>query len=402
MMPSAIALKASFAAEPVLDVARQLFAADSVERTPQTAAVAPLVSAADPPAVTVPAVTVPAVTGPAVTGPAVTWIEPKENLWLLSLQSFGLTLMTFGVYHFWGRAESRRRTTNAVHVNGKPLDHTGTGLEAFVSFALGALIAVSITTAFYLMMQGAPGTGIEGMRQIRWQRLTISLPLLFLLGSIVYRKRQHILRRTWLDGQRFDLSGHAWGYAVHHFWMAFLVPLTLGWAAPWRASRLEAMKIRDMHFGGVRFHAKTNVKPLYKAFALLWFGGGFLYFTTLVVLSLNIGPQLLSAINGLSAAPLNDADVLRRGLTILACGCAPLSLFVLVYRRAMLEHQVSSVAFDGGQLSLKLPLLGYVWLAISNVALKVGSFGAFAPVADARAMRYMIRHLKVEGRLPQV
>ncbi len=384
MMSSAVALKAPFAAEPALDVARHLFGSEPATR-PTPAAVSP---AADVPTEAEP--------------PQIAWVEPAENLWLTSLQSFGLTLMTFGVYYFWGRAEARRRTTNAVHINGKPLDHTGTGLEAFTSFIVGALIAVSITTAFFAMMKGAPGTGIEGMRQIRWQRLTISLPLLFLLGSVVYRKRQHILRRTWLSGRRFDVSGHAWGYALQHFWMAFLVPLTLGWAAPWRASRLEAIKIRDMHYGQTRFIAKPELKPLYKAFALLWFGGGFLYFAMLIVLSLNIGPQLLAAINGLSIAPLNDADVARRGLTIVAIGLLPLSLFALVYRKAMLEHQISCVAFDGGRLRLKLPLVGYLWLAVTNVVLKVGSLGAFAPVAEARAMRYLISHLKIEGRLPQM
>lgn len=333
--------------------------------------------------------------------PQIAWVEPAENLWLASLQSFGLTLMTFGVYHFWGRAEARRRTTNAVHINGRPLDHTGTGLEAFISFLIGSLVAVTITVLFFSMMKGAPGTGIEGMRQIRWQRLTVSLPLLFLLGSVVYRRRQHLLRRTWLGGQRFDLSGHAWGYALQHFWMAFLVPVTLGWAAPWRASRLEAMKVRDMRHGETRFRATPDLKPLYKAFALLWFGGGFLYFATLIALSLNIGPQLLQAIDNLTLTPLADADVLRRGLLVSACGLIPLSLFGLIYRKAMLEHRVSCIAFEGGRLRLNMPILGYLGLTLSNVLLRVVSLGAFAPVAEARFMRYLIAHLTVDGRLPK-
>lgn len=385
-MSSAAALKAPFAAEPALVAARQMFLP---EAEPRVALPATHASAAQDAA------------SQGSDSPQIVWVEPVENLWLTSLQSFGLTLMTFGIYHFWGRAEARRRTTNAVHINGRPLDHTGSGLEAFISFVVGALIAVSITMTFVMMMKGAPGTGIEGMRQIRWQRLTITLPLVFLLGSVVYRRRQHILRRTWLGGQRFDVSGHAWGYALHHFWMAFLVPLTLGWAAPWRASRLEAIKIRDMHYGSTRFCAKPELKPLYKAFALLWFGGGFLYFAILIVLSLQIGPQLMAAINGLSISPLNDAQVMSRGLTVLAVGAVPLSLFVLMYRKAMLEHQICSVAFDGGRLRLVLPLGGYLWLMLSNFVLIVGSLGAFSPVAEARSMRHLIAHLRVEGRLPQ-
>ena len=380
MMQSAVALKAPFTAEPALDVARQLFSAETFE---------PVARSDAPPTVATP--------DGSAAGP-IAWVEPEESLWLLSLRNFGLTLMTFGVYHFWGRAEARRRTTNSVRVNGQPLDHTGTGFEAFVSFAIGALICISLTSLFVSMMKQSSG-GIEGVREIRWQRLSISLPLLFLLGSTIYRKRQHILRRTWLSGQRFDLSGYAWGYAWRHFWSAFLVPLTLGWAAPWRASRLEAVKIRDMHFGGTRFRSEADLKPLYKAFALLWFGGGFLYFATLIVLSLNIGPQLMAAIQGLTLQPLSDAEIVRRGLTIFLLGCAPLITFALIYRKAWIEHQLSSVAFDGGRLRMHLPLTGYLWLVISNAALKIGSLGALAPVAEARSMRYMIGHIHVEGQL---
>ena len=387
MMTSAAALEAPFVGEPSRDVTRHLFHGHARNDSRDDAHTDALADAPASPVSTQDA-------------PQIAWVEPSENIWLVSLKHFGLTLMTFGVYHFWGRAAARRRTTNAIHVNGKPLDHTGTGTEAFISFVIGAMIAISLVTLFLSMMQSGPGGGVGGIAQIRCQRLTITLPLLFLLGSVVYRKRHHILRRTWLSGQRFELTGYAWGYALQHFWMAFLVPLTLGWAAPWRASRLEAIKIREMRFGDMRFHAKPELKPLYKAFAVLWFGGGFLYFTTLIVLSLQVGPQLMSAINGLSLVPLNDADVLRRGAIVLACGLVPLSVFGMIYRKAMLEHRISSIAFDGGQLRLRLPTAGYLWLTISNVLLRVGSLGCFAPVAEARTMRYMIGHLRVEGRLP--
>jgi uncharacterized membrane protein YjgN (DUF898 family) len=255
-------------------------------------------------------------------------------------------------------------------------------------------------TVFFAMVKSAPaGVGIDALREVRWQRLSISLPLLFLLGSTVYRKRRHILRRTWLNGQRFDLSGWAWGYAWQHFWSAFLVPLTLGWAAPWRASRLEQRKINEMHYGGARFHAKANVTPLYKVFALLWFGGGLMYVSTLVILSLFIGPQIMAAVTGLTLKPLADAQVLKTGATIIALGLTPLILLILVYRKVWIEHLVSSVCFDGGRLQLAIPRARYLWLTISNAAMTVLTLGAFAPVAEARYVKFMIAHLKVDGAL---
>ncbi len=332
----------------------------------------------------------------------VRWVEPAENLWLLSLRNLGLTLATFGVYHFWGRAEARRQVISSIHVNGRPLDYTATGREAFISFVVGAVVAASVVSAFaYLFLQAKSGGGatIEGIRQFRWQRLMISLPLLFLLGSIVYRKRQHVLRRTWLKGQRFDLSGQAWAYAWQHFWSAFLVPLTLGWAAPWRASRLERRKISEMHYAGQHFHASSDLKGLYKAFAVLWFGGGALYFTTLIVLSLFIGNEILAALYGLTWKPLADWQIIKTGLSVLACGLVPLALLMLCYKTAWLEHLVSSVALGDARLKLKLPRGEFIRLLVSNSALRIASLGTFAPVAEARYLRFVIGHIEVDGRL---
>lgn len=332
---------------------------------------------------------------------AITWIEPRENLWVLALRDFGLTLATFGVYHFWGRAESRRRTINAIHVDGRPLDYTGTGKEAFVSFVVGMLVAVVIVGAFLMLfMSKATAGGIEGVREIRWQRLSISLPLLFLMGSIAYRKRHHILRRTWLAGERFALSGHAWLYAWSHFWSAFLVPLSLGWAAPWRASRLERRKLSEMTYGALRFEADGELRPLYKAFALLWFGAGVVYFATLYILARYfIGAELVAAIEGATFAPILQRPVLGVLLPVAALAAVPIVFSILAYRKAWLEHLVSALRVGDSRLTLRMPLFGYIGLALSNAALTVGSLGAFAPVAHARWMRYVVRHVSTDGPL---
>ena len=100
---------------------------------------------------------------------------------------------------------------------------------------------------------GGASEARAALSSFRIQRLAITLPLIFLLGSVVYRKRKQILRRTWWRGQHFDLDGQPYAYALQHFWTAFLVPLTLGWAGPWRASKLERRKINEMHIGGQRF-----------------------------------------------------------------------------------------------------------------------------------------------------
>lgn len=333
--------------------------------------------------------------------PAIEWVEPEESFWLVSARNFGLTLATFGIYHFWGRAEARRRVVNSIRLGGKPLDYSGTGLDGFLSFLVGAAVAVSIVAAFLLLFSSSGGAGVEAIQEFRWRRLTISVPLLFLLGSVVYRKRQHLLRRTWWHGERFDLSGQAWGYAWQHFWSAFLVPLTLGWAGPWRANRLERRKIAEMHHGQHCFRFEADTKALYRAFALLWFGGGLMYVATMALIGLAIGPQVLAALQTLSIEPLSDYDVLRWAAVVLAIGLTPVIALAMYYRAVWIEHLIGGLRFEQARFRAEIPKLRFVGLMLGNVALKVLSLGALTPVVDARLARFVIAHIRVEGALPE-
>lgn len=336
--------------------------------------------------------------GPGAGEPFVTFVEPQESFLSLSIRNFGLTLATLGFYSFWARAEARQHLHRSIRVGGKPLDYTGTGHEAFVAFLLGAAVAVAVVVGFLAVFtQASSAAGAEGLAVfsgMRWQRLTISLPMLFLLGSVVYRRRKHTLRRTWIGDQNFDLAGRPWSYALQHFWTAFLVPATLGWAAPWRSSQLERRKISEMRFGDVRFTPVPNVRPLYRAFAVLWFGGGTAYVATMILLGLAIGPELLASIETRSLDPLTQSGSAGTALFILGAGLSPVVFLLLYYRAAWLEHQVSSLAIGNMRLNLVLPRFRFAALMLWGAVLKILSLGAFAPVADAQLVRFVVKHMR--------
>lgn len=330
--------------------------------------------------------------------PFIAFVEPHESFLALSIRNFGLTLATLGFYSFWARAEARQHLHRSIRIGGRPLDYTGTGNEAFGSFVLGMMVAVIVLIAFLTIFtqssSAAGGEGLAVFAGMRWQRLTISLPLLFLLGSVVYRRRKHTLRRTWIGGQNFDLEGRPWSYALQHFWTAFLVPATLGWAAPWRSSQLEQRKIREMRFGDVRFTSVPNVGPLYRAFAILWFGGGTAYVATMILLGLSIGPEVLASIEMRSLHPLLQSGSAGTALFILGVGLSPVILLLTYYRAAWIEHQVSSLAVGDMRLNLKLPKFRFALLMLWGAALKILSLGAFSPVADAQLVRFLIGHVR--------
>jgi uncharacterized membrane protein YjgN (DUF898 family) len=339
----------------------------------------------------------------ATSDPLVTFVEPAESFLSLSIRNFGLTLATLGFYSFWARADARRQLHRALRLGGQPLDYTGTGREAFVAFLIGTLMTATIVSCFvyFFFKTGSTGGAVRStLTEFRFQRLFITLPLLFLLGSVVYRKRKEILRRTWWRGQRFDLDGQPYAYAVQHFWTAFLVPLTLGWAGPWRASRLERRKIEEMHLGGQRFHSVGGVKTLYRAFAALWFGGGTIYVTTMVLLGLTIGDPILAALANQSIQPLLQPGVLGTGALVLGFGLGPVIGFLLYYRAAWIEHQISSLVFEGQRFQVRLPKVQFAGLMLWNGFIKLISFGAFAPVADAALVKFIVDRITTTSWMP--
>ena len=84
------------------------------------------------------------------------------------------------------------------------------------------------------------------------------------------------------------------------------------------------------------------------------------------------------------------------GLWVLAVGLAPVIGFILFYRAAWIEHQISSLVFDGRRLGLKLPKARFAGMMLWNGFVKIISFGAFQPVADAALARFIIARITTE------
>ena len=335
----------------------------------------------------------------------IAWVEPERSFVELAWRHFGLTVATLGLYVFWARAEARRELHRCIHVSGRPLDYSGTGREGLISFAIALLITFALVGMFLSYV--APAIAASGQGDgsaafavsFRWQRLMISLPLVFLLGSVAYRKRKQVLRRTWWAGQRFDLTGQAWSYAWLHFWTAFLVPLTLGWAAPWRADLLDRRKTREMCYGGRQFQVQHSLRPIYRWFAIMWFGGIAIYLTTVTTLGFTIGHEILNARDTLNFAPLLAPGVAVKGMMVVIAGLIPFTLLATSYQAAWLEHQVSGVGYGDAALKLQLPKLAFVRVSLASAVLKVGTLGLFAAVADARLARFVIDHMSVRGEI---
>src|SRR5437868_5951300 len=65
---------------------------------------------------------------------------PQPGLLRTAIINAILNVITLGIYRFWARTNVRRHIWSCVHINGEPLEYTGTGTELF----LGALIVFAV------------------------------------------------------------------------------------------------------------------------------------------------------------------------------------------------------------------------------------------------------------------
>ncbi len=325
-----------------------------------------------------------------------------RDLLLLGLRKFALTVVTLGLYHFWGRAEIKRTLYRAIRIDGHALSWTGTGPESLKTFMIAALVSTPglvLLIWYFVFLDGKSGFGFPNSFALR--RLLIGMPLLFLIGSAVYRRRTHVLRRSWVRGQRFAMTGRAWSYARLHFWTSFVVPPTLGWAVPWRTEKLAARITGETAYHGVNFAYAPDARALLKLFAWVWVTAALVYLWMIVMLAMAIGPELSAAAQARTISALKNWDVAARAAPILITALAAFYCIAKAWYARVLRHQAERTTLGGLRFGLRVPVPAYVWMTASNALLRALSLGILTPWCEARHWRFLIAHLHVNGPLPE-
>jgi uncharacterized membrane protein YjgN (DUF898 family) len=330
---------------------------------------------------------------------ALSWMQ-QSGLIGLSIVNFLLRIVTLGIYHFWGKTEVRRRIWSAVRLNGEPLEYTGTGKELFLGFLVVlAVVFLPITLGvFAITVAFGPNSPATALFQI-----LIYVALFFLVGVAMHRAMRYRLSRTRWRGIRGGLEGSSWGYAWTHFWTALLVPLTLGWIMPWRAAKLQRHLSNDMRFGNRPFRCEARSGPLYGPFAIVWIGSVSLFFLA----SLVVGGLQFATSAGRQPGALEPGTIPTPDPTIIvAIVLVMVGVYILFgilmawYSAAKINHFASHTHFEGATFRGNATAGSLIWLVISNMLILMLTLGLLAPVAQARAARYMVDRLSIEGAVP--
>jgi uncharacterized membrane protein YjgN (DUF898 family) len=328
---------------------------------------------------------------------ALTW-NAQSGLIRLSLINFVLRMLTLGIHHFWGKTEVRRRIWSSVRLNGEPLQYTGTGMELFLGFLVvlaAVLLPLMLISVAIVLMFGPQSRLLPAFQ------LLIYIALFFLIGFAIHRAMRYRLARTRWRGIRGGLEGSALGYAWTYFWTALLIPLTLGWIMPWRATILQSRIANGMRFGNRPFQFAARSGPLYGRFAVLWVGSILLVLAggaiiALAAFQMGFDPQS----GAVPSEPSTALAVLWVATLVPVAMYVTFGVMVAWYQAATINHFAAHTSYEGASFRGNATAWSLIWLVISNLLIVSLTLGLLAPVAQARSTRYLVERMTIDGAVP--
>jgi uncharacterized membrane protein YjgN (DUF898 family) len=335
---------------------------------------------------------------------------PRPGLLKIMFINLFLSIITLTIYRFWAKTNIRRHIWSCVHINGEPLEYTGTGGELFrgalMVFGLFILpyILISQGLSFYYGPKNPLVIALQGL---------FFLFIYVMIGFALYKARKFQLSRTNWRGIRGTLVGSAMTYSLTYFGAMLAKSFSFGWATPVMNTVLQEQIIGDMRFGDAAFKFKGRAGPLYPTYALCWLLSIAIVIAGLIFFGYEFG-HLFST--ELSAAfervfnPTKDTKPSSSDLfdvwTIIGLLIAAFIAFMLVipmlwaiYTAKEMRTFANYTRFDGAQFKMNASAGGIIWLTFINLLLIIFTLGFAFPFIVQRSIRYLIDHLTLEGAI---
>ncbi len=321
---------------------------------------------------------------------------PRPGLLKITLVNLVFNILTLSLYRFWGKTNVRKHIWSCVHINGEPLEYTGTGIELFKGFlfVFGLVILPFIALVTVLRVSLGESSPLSGAANG-----IFFLFIYTMLGFAVYKARRYQLTRTLWRGIRGNLAGSAMTYTITYFGAMLAKGASLGWATPAMNLVLQEQIVNDMRFGDTAFRFKGKAGRLYPTFALCWF---LFLIAAFIVLMVIAGVVESGALERDAAHPDQMKDL---GLALLAGLALFLGYMIVlpsvwaIYSAKQMRLFAEYTRFDGAQFRINATTASLIWLVFSNVLILICSLGQGWPFVQQRRFRYMIDRLQLEGAI---
>ncbi|HJQ55632.1 MAG TPA: DUF898 family protein [Vineibacter sp.] len=194
------------------------------------------------------------------------------ELYLVYLRSLLLTLLTLGVYRFWGRTRVRRYLWSHISAFGDRFEYRGRGIELLLGFLAGigflAMVGGALLGVIWLFARDSLLTEIGADDVLTWLLLLAAWPLLA-VGR--YAGLRYKLTRTRWRGIRSGLTGSAWKFGGISVGLGFVNAMSGQLMTPVVDVALAKYRLQNMTFGTVNFGFAGQSSDIYGRFIGFYF-----------------------------------------------------------------------------------------------------------------------------------
>ena len=335
-------------------------------------------------------VSIPDVTQPSQKGLTVGFHGTGGGLFKIMLINWILTVLTLGIYYFWGKTKVRRYLWEQSSFAGDRFYYHGTGGELLKGAVIFGLIVGLLNAGAYAAGQ-VWGPIIE-----LYIKFGTSYIILFLLPIIMVGAMRYRLSRTAWRGIRFSFRGKRksalWLYIKGYI----LTFLTLGLYWPFFTVRKQKFWKSNGYFGNQAFQYNGEGRDILKAYLLL-------IVSTLVIIAV---PSVLAGyfgadMQGVSgeASPEAIQAVMQQVMMLSAVLFIPFALIYFYYSAFIDRYNWSKTQFAGG--NFKYDATGGQWFLLNFTNLLLLTFTVFLalPFVMIRYRKFLAEHLTVHGNM---
>jgi uncharacterized membrane protein YjgN (DUF898 family) len=323
----------------------------------------------------------------------------RPGLLKLTIVNFLLGLITLGFYRFWAKTNVRRHIWSSVHINGEPLEYTGTGWELFKGFLVVFFVFL---LPYTVLSASAAFMPPEWAVIVYTIQISLLLVVYVLIGFAIYKARKFQLSRTLWRGIRGTLVGSAMTYSLLYFGSLIAKSMSFGWATPVMNTVLTEQITNDMRFGDAAFKFKGRAGPLYPTYAMCWI------LTLLAIIFVAVGIGASSTLSEYFGKIFDEAASPESIETIAAyIALATLVLFLLfaliipmlwaIYTAKELRTFATYTRFDGVPFTMNVTTGSVIRLTIINLLLIIFTLGIAWPFVQQRIVKFTVDRLKLDG-----
>lgn len=262
-----------------------------------------------------------------------------------------LSIVTLGIYSFWGRNKVRQFHHSNTEMDGDRFAYHGTGGELLRGYLkmVGVIFGIGLIYAVLLALLGGTGKNPDPATAV-FLSFGLQLVIWGLIGLAINGARRYRFSRSSFRAIRFSYHGKPLEFIGIALATILLASMTFGFYSAYGSEQRRAFLVNNVRFGTEPFIYESEPKPLFNQ----WVKAFFLTLPTL----------------GLSWA------------------------WYAAYQH---RHQWGHTTMRGGRFVSTVTGGGMLGLAVTNILLVVVTVGIAVPWVLARTMRYHLDNLTLVG-----